>query len=329
MLEHDTAGNLTRMQAGEAWQGLFDYDANGLELQRRLSGAVQLDWSYDALGRPSSQRVATATGGPVRRRRYQWQHTDQLTSLDDTLSGETHFTYDALGSLTEARYADGTRELRHADAVGNLFRTATRSDRRYGKGGQLREANGTRYHYDAEGNRVRKTLPNGQQWHYGWNGGGQLVSVTRPDGYAVTFTYDALGRRVSKRYRGKVSKWVWDGDTPLHEWHELEVGPTAGSVQELVTWLFEDNSFVPAAKLTAQGAFSVITDHLGTPLELYDGQGQKTWQAQLDCYGQVRQGKGKPHDCPFRYQGQYEDTETGLYYNRFRYYDPEAGQYLS
>ncbi|RPD43590.1 RHS repeat protein, partial [Hymenobacter sediminis] len=39
--------------------------------------------------------------------------------------------------------------------------------------------------------------------------------------------------------------------------------------------------------------------------------------------------KGKPQDCPFRYQGQYEDTETGLYYNRFRYFDPEAGQYIS
>jgi RHS repeat-associated protein len=33
--------------------------------------------------------------------------------------------------------------------------------------------------------------------------------------------------------------------------------------------------------------------------------------------------------CPFRYQGQYEDAETGLYYNRFRYYDPNAGCYLS
>jgi RHS repeat-associated protein len=34
-------------------------------------------------------------------------------------------------------------------------------------------------------------------------------------------------------------------------------------------------------------------------------------------------------DCPFRYQGQYEDSETGLYYNRFRYYDPSIGNYLS
>jgi RHS repeat-associated protein len=33
--------------------------------------------------------------------------------------------------------------------------------------------------------------------------------------------------------------------------------------------------------------------------------------------------------CPFRYQGQYEDAETGLYYNRFRYYDPSSGVYLS
>ena len=32
---------------------------------------------------------------------------------------------------------------------------------------------------------------------------------------------------------------------------------------------------------------------------------------------------------PFRYQGQYEDVETGLYYNRFRYYSPESGTYIS
>ena len=32
---------------------------------------------------------------------------------------------------------------------------------------------------------------------------------------------------------------------------------------------------------------------------------------------------------PFRYQGQYEDIETGLYYNRFRYYSPQMGMYIS
>jgi RHS repeat-associated protein len=35
------------------------------------------------------------------------------------------------------------------------------------------------------------------------------------------------------------------------------------------------------------------------------------------------------NDLPFRFAGQYEDIETGLYYNRFRYYDPSIGSYLS
>lgn len=38
-----------------------------------------------------------------------------------------------------------------------------------------------------------------------------------------------------------------------------------------------------------------------------------------DSYGAVSQGRGQAQDCPFRYPGQYEDQETGLYYNRFRY----------
>ncbi len=32
---------------------------------------------------------------------------------------------------------------------------------------------------------------------------------------------------------------------------------------------------------------------------------------------------------PFRQLDQYEDEETGLYYNRFRYYDPRIGNYIS
>ena len=99
--------------------------------------------------------------------------------------------------------------------------------------------------------------------------------------------------------------------------------------EDYCSMIFKEDDFAPVAKLVGLESYSVITDHLGTPLELYNQAGVKTWQAQLDSYGLVRQGKGKPQDCPFRYQGQYEDVETGLYYNRFRYYDPEAGNYIS
>ena len=327
-LERDARGQVRRLQAN-TWQSVIERDADGLEVYRQLSGGVRTAWLRDVLGRPTSQLISAADGRAARRRRYQWQGADRLIEIDDTLLGATRYEHDAWGNLAAAHYADGTQELRHPDAVGNLFRTVERTDRQYKKGGRLREADSTRYRYDAEGNLVGKTRPDGKEWRYAWDGAGQLVSVTRPDGYAVTFSYDALGRRISKRFRGKVTRWVWDGNKPLHEWSELEVGPGAGSASDVITWLFEEESFAPAAKLTGQGSYSVITDHLGTPLELYDGQGGKTWQAQLDSYGAVRQGQGKAQDCPFRYQGQYEDIETGLYYNRFRYYGPETGSYIS
>jgi RHS repeat-associated protein len=63
---------------------------------------------------------------------------------------------------------------------------------------------------------------------------------------------------------------------------------------------------------------------------MYNEEGQVVWEANLDIYGRVRTFVGSSlSDCPFRYQGQYQDEETGLYYNRFRYYDPNSGNYLS
>ncbi|WP_425464201.1 RHS repeat-associated core domain-containing protein [Paenibacillus lentus] len=73
----------------------------------------------------------------------------------------------------------------------------------------------------------------------------------------------------------------------------------------------------------------MVTDHLGTPVEMYDEHGERVWSCELDIYGNVRKFilKGDHNACPFRYPGQYEDVETGLYYNRFRYYSPNEGMY--
>lgn len=325
---HDEMGQVSQTQAFE-WQSVVERDAKGLKLHCQLSGGVRTNWQRDPLGRPTSQRLTVAGSQVERRQRYQWRGTNQLLAVEDNLKGDATFAYDEAGYLTLTTYDDGTQEVRQADEAGRLFLARAQEDRRYGKGGQLLEASGTRYKYDEEGNLVRKTMPNGYTWHYAWDGYGQLVSVTRPEGYAITFTYDALGRRLSKQFRGRVTKWAWDGNKPLHEWHELEVGPGVGSISDLSTWLFEEDSFAPIAKLTAQDAQSIVCDYLGTPMAMYNSQGAATWEVALDSSGQVRYGKGRPQDCPFRYQGQYEDIETGLYYNRFRYYDPEIGQYIS
>jgi RHS repeat-associated protein len=62
---------------------------------------------------------------------------------------------------------------------------------------------------------------------------------------------------------------------------------------------------------------------------LIDPTGQVHWAASYEAWG----GIGKLHvnliDNPIRLQGQYADQETGLYYNRNRYYAPAIGAFLS
>ncbi|MBF1618154.1 MAG: RHS repeat-associated core domain-containing protein [Prevotella sp.] len=68
---------------------------------------------------------------------------------------------------------------------------------------------------------------------------------------------------------------------------------------------------------------------MGTPIQALDSKGEVVWDCILDIYGEVFRLRGKRDFIPFRFQGQYEDQETGLYYNRFRYYSPHAGNYIS
>ena len=84
---------------------------------------------------------------------------------------------------------------------------------------------------------------------------------------------------------------------------------------------------MPAAKLVGDKSYSILTDHLGTPYEAYDENGEKVWARELDLYGNAIAGDSS--FIPFLYQGQYYDEEIGLAYNRFRYYSPESGTYIS
>ncbi|BFO57220.1 RHS repeat-associated core domain-containing protein [Acidovorax sacchari] len=78
----------------------------------------------------------------------------------------------------------------------------------------------------------------------------------------------------------------------------------------------------------------VLCDHLGTPIALVDANGPQaglvTWAASYHAWGTVRE-EYDPHGIgqDIRFQGQQFDAETGLHYNRFRYYDPMLGQYVT
>ena len=71
-------------------------------------------------------------------------------------------------------------------------------------------------------------------------------------------------------------------------------------------------------------------DHLGTPMALTDQQGRIAWAAKLDPWGNVQEEYNPGGiEQPIRLPGQHHDRETGLYYNRHRYYDPAIGSYIN
>ena len=74
----------------------------------------------------------------------------------------------------------------------------------------------------------------------------------------------------------------------------------------------------------------IISDYLGSHQQVFDNNNNKVCGQKLDIFGRKRRkGNNNSSFIPFKYQGQYEDVETGLYYNRFRYYDSCAGNYIS
>ena len=284
--------------------------------------------------------------------------------IDGITGGRTSYANDAVGNLMSARYEDGTDDYRMPDAVGNVFRSRDRRDREYGKGGRILRDRHYDYLYDVEGNLILKTPRRGLTQHpnhevseekgthiawqtgdyaYEWYGNGMLKEVRLPYGKTVRFEYDALGRRTAKLFNGHVFRYLWDGNVMVQEWqYEEKDRPQHSSdefgrirmqgeepVENLVTWVYEEGSYVPVAKLQNGERYTIISDYMGRPVEAYNSYGNVVWQADYDIYGDLRNIKGIRDFIPFRQLGQYEDDETRLYYNRFRYYDPRIGTYIS
>ena len=81
-------------------------------------------------------------------------------------------------------------------------------------------------------------------------------------------------------------------------------------------------------------------DHLGTPNELTNQKGEVVWLADYEAWGNTAKVVWREESIssikvsrdelqPIRFQGQSFDVETGLHYNRFRYYDPDLGMFIS
>ena len=209
---------------------------------------------------------------------------------------------------------------------------------------RLKTYNGTTYYYDDLGNLIHRELADGEVQNYFYDLHDQLVKaeIFKKDGTKETwaYSYDALGRRISKgRLKdGEVSGsledatgFVWDGSHLLQEVHP----------DGRYTYIYTDpDSYEPLAQVhnrtneddeNRQQTHYFHCDQIGIPREMTDKDGNLLWFGNYTGWGRLKE-ETKVTDSayqPFRLQNQYADRETGLHYNFFRYYEPDAGRFVS
>lgn len=247
----------------------------------------------------------------------------RLSTSTDSAVGQRAFSYDADSRLL---YADathaGSRESFAYDRAGNLAAVnATRMV--YDSANQLLEAGKTTLRWDDRGNLIEITAPEGAQ-RFRYNVRNQLVASVADNGVETTYAYDALGRRTAKRTGGLETRFFWAGEQMLCE---IRADLLTGELRRQ-DYLYHPETGVPLATAVDGEVFTIHTDHLGTPRALTATTGEVVWLAEFSSYGMARVTVERI-PMPLRFRGQYHDPETGLHYNRFRYYAPQWGRYIS
>jgi len=365
------------------------YDPAGRLIEQQL-GAIAQAGQKDRHVSPDTYRPDVQVGMQAAiLRRYRYDPSGQLISLEDNRRGRIEYRYDAVGRLLAANSVLG-RETFAFDPAGNIQAAATAQHEPITSrvtlpkllDNLLKEYAGVSYGYDDRGNVVKRTQ-DGLRSEYEWDAFNRMTRATTWHGVS-TFAYDPLGRRIAKRsqaidgtsLREKTrTVYGWDGDTLALE-SSVHGGHASG--ERTVHYVYERDSFVPLVQATRSQALRLPTttdvkalmagnggkydialdplwngeceqeaepfgedeiafyhcDHLGTPQELTDHDGKVAWSAQYKAWGQAKQAISQAAykagiRNPIRFQGQYLDEDTGLHYNRHRYYDPDVARYLT
>ncbi|WP_340621285.1 RHS repeat-associated core domain-containing protein [Xenorhabdus siamensis] len=309
--------------------------------------AVNRSWQYDR-----AYNIRVIDDGRWGQTRYRYNTNGQITQTlyQGARPYEEQFSYDANGNLNQ-----------HipTDAHGAITQITQRQ-----KAGRVVQYGNIRYRYDTSGRLIEKTEQrNGfrpQIWRYRWDVLNQLTQCETPDGSRWHYQYDAFGRRIRKLklYDGKLAtanlqRWLdgkpdltvkpdailgydylWSGDQLIEETPLYADGTPVEN--QRIRWLYEPGALTPSARAERGKLHYIVCDHQGTPREMLNEEGGLVWAQRLTTWGKAERSQVIASNdvdyhvnCNLRFMGQYEDEESGLYYNRFRYYSPETGQYIS
>jgi RHS repeat-associated protein len=237
------------------------------------------------------------------------EHGAALASALDKASRERATMGDIPVDLVAARFPH--HESSFGYTTGDRVVVVARADSR------------TELTYDANGQVVSKSIIRGPErttWGYAWNARGELVTLTTPNGKVWSYRYDGAGRRIEKKSpTGDTWRYVWMGAVLLH---------TLQNDALAETYVHEPGGTCPILRATADGDVRfILPDQNDAPSEEVSAGGELAWTARKGTWGEGFNAVGASGGEPAL--GQWYDAESGLHYNFFRYYDPDVARFLS
>jgi RHS repeat-associated protein len=341
----------------------YTRDGAGLPLRVDYPNGAYIANAYDGAGRLTE--VANGNGaGVFARYVYTLDGLGNRTREVQTLVEDgmatvliTTYTYDARQELIVSAASDRTVHCYDFDPAGNRTRMwgvrhgasgleAYSVNYAYNAADQLLSADDSvlglsTYTYDANGARSSQQEP-GRRVAYGYDGEDRLTAaiVQVPDGQggwalldgrSERYAYDGLGRRVRKeQVEALAGARLW-ARAYLYgaDWPVLTERTDEGGSPAVTRYLYDDGlNRLWAAVDGGPGYFH--TDGLGSVVGYTDGSGNLVSGNGLRDYGDygaVRGGGEWFSDSA--YTGHEREAYTGLYYARHRYYDSEAGVWLT
>jgi len=328
--EYDALGQPTSIRINDEPPITIERDEAGQVIKEVLSPSLERHYQYDAEGRLTGQGV---------RREAEWLFSTQyaydsagnLTHRKDSQYGLDQYRYDPLGQVVEHIDPQGKLKKFFQDPAGDRLTTGVKQ----GEGPWRREGwcEGVHYRFDAAGNLVERRderqlgdTEAPRTLVLDWDSNQRLIRsrATSTSGRKgmkeadTCYGYDPMGRRAFKRTGGVTTWFGWDGEALIAERCE----------QTLREYVYYPDTFEPLALLDVDHSYRYFNDPNGCPQRLTGNDGRTVWAARQEVWGQARVLVDEIAN-PLRLQGQYEDAETGLHYNRYRYFDAISGQFIS